>query len=222
MRSWRQRRETGCPLPRGIHARRSHRPGRRETRNRRVTTGYARCSGRTGEMTARCDRCQARCCGRMRTMSSASLGSCGETSPPGCSSQANGRVGGYPPRGTGLERGESEKEHKEFIERWCADIVAAEAGTWQPAFFWTSRDGGLDAAGRCGASTTTSTRSLIPCATKQRQGRWTCARPVAGACGPLMQIRVQVRLRELSFHGGALGGESERGDRSQTRQRREQ
>jgi DNA-binding GntR family transcriptional regulator len=41
----------------------------------------------------------------------------------------------------------SEQEHKNFIDRWSADIVAAEAGTWQPAFFWRSCDDGLEAAG---------------------------------------------------------------------------
>jgi hypothetical protein len=43
--------------------------------------------------------------------------------------------------------GESEQEHKDFIGRWSADIIAAEAGTWQPAFFWGSCDDGLNAGG---------------------------------------------------------------------------
>jgi len=43
--------------------------------------------------------------------------------------------------------GEPEQDREDFIGRWSADITAAEAGAWQPAFFWGSCDDGLDAGG---------------------------------------------------------------------------
>jgi DNA-binding GntR family transcriptional regulator len=43
--------------------------------------------------------------------------------------------------------GQIARARDRFTRRWTADITAAEAGTWQPAFFWGSCDDGLDAGG---------------------------------------------------------------------------
>jgi hypothetical protein len=43
--------------------------------------------------------------------------------------------------------GKPESARKDFIGRRTADIVATEAGAWQPAFFWGSCDDGLAAGG---------------------------------------------------------------------------
>lgn len=42
---------------------------------------------------------------------------------------------------------ETTQARRHFTRRWTADITAAEAGAWQPAFFWGSCDDGLDAGG---------------------------------------------------------------------------